>query len=55
MATTISLNEKTRDRLKKLGNKGDTYDDIVERLIDEYVESRYKKLEEDRDEFEKLE
>lgn len=37
--TTISLDVETRDRLKELGNKGETYDDLVNRLIDHYVES----------------
>lgn len=55
MATTISLDEDTRDQLKSLGEKGDSYDDIVKQLIDEYIESRYQKLEEDKDDFEKLE
>lgn len=55
MATTISVDEETRDRLKKLGEKGDSYDDIVKQLIDQYVENRYSKLQEDREEFEKLE
>ena len=55
MATTISVGEDTRDQLKKLGEKGDSYDDIVKELIDDYIESRRQKLEEDRDKFEKLE
>lgn len=55
MATTISLDEDTRDQLKKLGEKGESYDDIVKQLIDQYIESRYEKLEEDKEEFEKLE
>lgn len=55
MATTISVDEDTRDQLKKLGEKGESYDDIVKQLIDQYIESRYQKLEEDRDEFETLE
>ncbi len=32
--TTISIEEETRDRLKKLGTKGETYDEILNRLID---------------------
>lgn len=32
-ATTIRLSQETKDRLDKLGNKGDTYEDIVKRLI----------------------
>ena len=55
MGTTISLDEETRDRLKKLGEKGDSYDDIVQQLIDNYVESRYDKLDDEREKFEKLE
>ena len=54
MATTISVEEDTRDRLKSLGDKGDSYNDILEQLIDKYVESRYSKLEEDREKFEPL-
>ena len=55
MATTISVDEGTRDQLKKLGEKGDSYDDIVKQLIDQYIESRYQKLEEDKEDFETLE
>lgn len=54
MATTISVDEDTRDQLKKLGEKGESYDDIVKQLIDQYIEGRYQKLEEDREEFETL-
>ncbi len=31
--TTIQLSEETREELKKLGKKGDTYDDIIKRLL----------------------
>ena len=31
--TTIQIDEKTRDNLRKLGIKGETYDDIINRLI----------------------
>jgi hypothetical protein len=34
--TTIQLSKKMRDELKALGTKGETYDDIVKRLIDTY-------------------
>ncbi|MFB6245418.1 MAG: hypothetical protein ABEJ03_03680 [Candidatus Nanohaloarchaea archaeon] len=54
MATTISVDEDTRDQLKKLSERGESYDDIVKKLIDRYIESRYQKLEEDRGEFETL-
>jgi len=32
--TNIRLRTETRDRLKKIGFKGDSYDDIINRLID---------------------
>jgi len=32
--TSIQLSSETKDRLKKLGLKGDTYDTIVCRLLD---------------------
>lgn len=34
--TTIPLQKETRDRLKELGSKGDTYDDLINQLIDHY-------------------
>ena len=33
-STTIALSMETRDRLKDLGKKGETYDTIINRLID---------------------
>jgi len=33
--TMIRISKHTRDRLKELGKKGDTYDMIINRLIDE--------------------
>ena len=51
MITTIPLETKTRDRLKSLGKKGETYDQILGRLIllaeyEEFMEMRYARLEE---------
>lgn len=34
--TTIQLSKKMRDKLKALGTKGETYDDIIKRLIKAY-------------------
>jgi hypothetical protein len=34
--TTIQVKETTRDKLKQLGRKGDTYDQIIERLLQIY-------------------
>ena len=33
--TKIVVEKKIRDRLKKLGNKGDSYNDVIKRLLDE--------------------
>jgi len=32
--TTIQLNKATRDELKKHGIKGETYDEIIRRLLE---------------------
>jgi len=32
--TTISINKKTRELLKMFGRKGETYDEIITKLID---------------------
>ena len=32
--TTIELSKETRDRLKELGKKGETYEDIIKRLLE---------------------
>ena len=32
--TTIPLAKSTRDQLKKLGKKGETYDEVLRRLIE---------------------
>lgn len=34
MQTTIALESKTRDALKQLGAKTETYDDILNRLVE---------------------
>ena len=33
MNTTIVINKETRDGLKKIGQKGQTYDDLIQELI----------------------
>jgi len=55
MITTIPLEAKTRDRLRSLGKKGETYDQILRRLIssaeyEEFMERQYERLE-DKDAF----
>lgn len=32
--TTIQIEKETREELKKLGQKGETYNDILERMIE---------------------
>lgn len=32
--TTIQLSTETRDQLKELGKKGETYDEIIKKLLD---------------------
>jgi len=32
--TNVRLKTETRDRLKKRGSKGESYDDIIARLLD---------------------
>jgi hypothetical protein len=36
--TTIPLSKATRDRLRGMGRKGETYDALINRLIDVYEE-----------------
>lgn len=38
--TTISLERKTKEKLENLGNKKDTYDDIVNMLIESHLEKK---------------
>jgi hypothetical protein len=41
--TSLKIRKATRDRLGKLGNKTETYDDVLNRLIDFYLSSGAKK------------
>jgi hypothetical protein len=38
MLATLALRKETKERLDKLGAKGDTYDMIVNRLLDEHYQ-----------------
>ena len=42
--TTIQLEEKTRDRLKRLGAMTDTYDSLIDRLVKFYEDARKKEI-----------
>ena len=38
--TTISLSRETVNVLKQIGRKGESYEDIIRRLIDSYLSKR---------------
>jgi hypothetical protein len=47
--TTIPLEKETRERLRSLGRKGETYDQVVKRLIsiaeyEEFMTRQYDRL-----------
>ncbi len=39
LTSTISITRNTRDLLKTLGKKGDTYDDLIRQLVDMKVKN----------------
>lgn len=41
VATTIALDPKTRDRLRTFGHAGMSYDEILQRLMDEVDMERF--------------
>lgn len=40
--TTIQLSKETRDRLRNLGKMGETYDDVINRLVKKAKECEKK-------------
>ena len=40
MKTNIQVSRKTRDALAELGNKNDTYDDIIQKLLKFYYDAQ---------------
>ena len=49
MTTTIPLEKETRERLRSLGRKGETYDQVLRRLIsiveyEEFMSRQYERL-----------
>ena len=56
MSTTIQIEKNTREKLKRLGHKGESYDNIIERLliyfeelnVEKLIEQRYKKLQKEK-------
>ena len=44
MNTTISISEETRDEIREFGSKGETYDEILERLLKSAKERQLQEL-----------
>jgi len=40
--TTLQVKKTTRDRLKGIGSKGETWDDLLNRMMDERNETENK-------------
>jgi hypothetical protein len=38
--TTIQLTPATREKLKQLGKKGETYENIINKLIDQHLKRK---------------
>ena len=59
MATTIQIKNETREKLKLFGHKGESYDDIIDRLmnyceelnIEELIEERWKRLQKEKEQY----
>ena len=59
MATTIQVKNETREKLKRFGHKGESYDDIIERLmgyfeelnIEDLIEERWEKLQKEKKQY----
>ena len=59
MPTTIQIDKATREKLKRLGHKGESYDHIINRLVtyfeelnvERLIEKRYKKLQEEKEQY----
>ncbi len=45
---TIQVKEETKHRLDSLGRKGDTYDDVIRKLINNYTKRSLPHLEEEK-------
>jgi len=51
MVTTILVEKETRERLRSFGKKGETYDEILRRLMslaeyEEFMDRQYQRLKE---------
>jgi biotin carboxylase len=56
MATTIAISEETKEMIRNLAVKGETYDDILRKMTavyEEFLNRQYAKLAE-KDKFKKM-
>ena len=61
--TTVPLEQRTRDRLKRYGSKGESYDQVLNRLMDfleeldleAYIEERHRRLQREKNRYVSLE
>ncbi len=56
MVTTIAVSEETKEILKSLGTKDETYDEIIRNMTiayEEFLNRQYKRLEE-KNKFKKM-
>jgi hypothetical protein len=44
MNTTIAVSQKIRDEIKEFGNKGETYDEILARILNSAKERQLQEL-----------
>ena len=44
MNTTIAISTDIRDQIKEFGNKGDTYDEIISKLLNSAKERQLQEL-----------
>lgn len=44
MNTTIAISAEIRDQIKEFGNKGETYDDILARILNSAKERQLQEL-----------
>lgn len=55
-ATTIAISKETKEIIRNLGTKGETYDEIIRRMsaaYEEFLKRQYRKLNE-RHKFKKM-
>jgi predicted CopG family antitoxin len=57
MSTTIQIRKETREKLEHFGHEGESYSDIIERLVsyleeldvEELIKARWEKLQKEKD------